>query len=132
MIQTNFRQKQRNGATFKILLLLIAILSINLTLPAQVTIGTSEEPLSGALLQLKDKDNVSDSTLNARKGLALPRVTLSEKKELYPMFLADPDNPASGPSTDYAANKPVLDKAHTGLIVYNLVENDDKELCMGV
>lgn len=132
MIQANFRQKHRNGAIFKILILLIAILSISMALPAQVTVGTNEEPLSGALLQLKDKDNVTDSTLNARKGLALPRVTLSEKKELYPMFLADPDNPASGPSTDYTANKLTLDKAHTGLIVYNLVEDDDKELCQGL
>ena len=50
------------------------------------------------------------------------------------MFLADPDDPASGPNTAYsgAANKEALDKAHTGLIVYNLTENDDKELCLGL
>lgn len=132
MKQTNFKQKHRCGVSFKILILLVAILSINMTLPAQVTIGTNEEPLSGALLQLKDKNNVPDSTFNARKGLALPRVTLSEKKELYPMFLADPDNPASGPNSGYATNKLALDKTHTGLIVYNLVEDDDRELCAGL
>lgn len=132
MKQTNFKQKHRKGIRFKILLLLVTILAVSPAIHAQVTIGTGEEPISGALLQLKDKNNVPDSTHNAYKGLALPRVTLSEKKELYPMFLADPDNPASGPNSDYAANKLILDKTHTGLIVYNLVEDDDKELCLGL
>jgi hypothetical protein len=108
------------------------MMSITSTLTAQVTIGANEAPLFGALLQLKDKNNVSDSTLNAYKGLAMPRVTLSDKKELYPMFLANPDDPSSGPNADYTANKATLDKTHTGLMVYNLVENDAKNLCLGL
>jgi hypothetical protein len=127
MEQTNFKQK-RQCPIFGVALLLAFTLSTH----AQVTIGLGEQPVSGALLQLKDKENVTDGTFNAHKGLALPRVTLSEKKELYPMFLADPGNPASGPNADYSSGKAVLDKTHTGLIVYNLVEDDNKELCLGL
>ncbi|MDR2005508.1 MAG: hypothetical protein LBQ74_21000 [Prevotella sp.] len=132
MKQANFKQKRRKGIRIKQLLLLVVISAMSLTIQAQVTIGLGEQPVPGALLQLKDKENVSDGTFNAHKGLALPRVALSEKKELYPMFLADPDNPASGPNSDYATNKLILDKTHTGLIVYNLVEDDEKELCLGL
>ena len=99
---------------------------------AQVTIGTGEEPDKGALLQLKNKDKISDNSANATKGLMMPRVNLSEKDQLFPMFLNDPDNPASGANTDYATNKNLLDKSHTGLIVYNLKEDNDKELCLGL
>ncbi|MDR0429674.1 MAG: hypothetical protein LBH58_04255 [Tannerellaceae bacterium] len=116
----------------KTVLLLGAISAMSLTMHAQVTIGSKEIPVAGALLQLKSKEQVSDSTSNSHKGLALPRVTLSDKRELYPMFLTNPDNPASGPNNDYRANKANIDKAHTGLIVYNLVADDEKELCKGL
>ena len=66
------------------------------------------------------------------KRQALPRVNLSQKNQLFPMFLKDSSNPASGPNDDYAANKASIDQMHTGLIVYNLVEDDDKELCLGL
>ncbi|MDR1502694.1 MAG: hypothetical protein LBT43_09595 [Prevotella sp.] len=133
MKQANLKRKEYGLITCKMLLLVI-VFAFTLGVQAQVTIGTGEEPVAGALLQLKDKANVTDGTFNAHKGLALPRVTLSEKKELYPMFLTDPNDPSSGPNAAYngAANKLALDKAHTGLIVYNLVEDDDKELCLGL
>ena len=102
------------------------------TMNAQVAIGILEDPEAGTLLQLKDVAGVTDDGVNAHKGLALPRVALSDKNELYPMFLANPDNPASGPNAAYSANKAGLDKILTGLIVYNLVEDDDKELCLGL
>lgn len=123
--------RNKSVTTFLVFIMLFLPLS---TLQAQVSIGSGEEPISGSILQLKEKDAVTDASSNAHRGLALPRVTLSEKKALYPMFLADPDDPASGPNTAYsgAANKEALDKAHTGLIVYNLTENDDKELCLGL
>lgn len=103
-----------------------------LSVKAQVTIGTGEEPIQGALLQLKSIDKVTNDTRNAYKGLALPRVTLSDKNQLYPMFLTNPDDPASGPNAAYQAGKTDIDKIHTGLIVYNLTEDDDKELCLGL
>ncbi|MBN9301792.1 MULTISPECIES: hypothetical protein [Dysgonomonas] len=131
MKQTNMRQMPKR-ISFGVLLLLIAIFCTNLTTNAQVTIGSGEPSATGALLQLKDKDNIIDGTANASKGLALPRVNLSQKNQLFPMFLKDSSNPTSGPSDDYAANKTGIDQMHTGLIVYNLVEDDDKELCMGL
>lgn len=132
MRQANFKQKRKNVRIIFRLLLLLAVFAFTQATHAQVTIGAGEQPVSGALLQLKDKENVTDSSSNASKGLALPRVTLSDKHELYPMFLQNPGNPASGPNSDYTANKSTLDKSHTGLIVYNLVEDDDKELCLGL
>ncbi|MDR0825599.1 MAG: hypothetical protein LBN74_10930 [Prevotella sp.] len=99
---------------------------------AQVTIGTGEETVKGALLQLKEKESITDDACNAYRGLGLPRVTLSDKRQLYPMFLTDPDIATSGPNAEYTANKATLDKTHTGLIVYNLVEDEDKDLCLGL
>jgi hypothetical protein len=126
----NFKKMKQKNLFFKLLLvvLLIAPLGAN----AQVTIGLNEESVAGALLQLKNIAEITDSTANATLGLALPRVTLSKRNELYPMFLNDPDNPDSGPNDNYATHKAILDKSHTGLIVYNLTEDDDEELNMGL
>lgn len=110
----------------------IFALMSTVNLNAQVTIGCDEAPVSGSLLQIKEVDDVATDAVNAHRGLALPRVALSDKNQLYPMFLKDPDNPASGPNAEYAANKAVLDKTHTGLIVYNITENESKELCVGL
>lgn len=131
MKRTNKRQIQKR-MPYGILLLLIAIFSTGLTMHAQVTIGSGEPAVAGALLQLKDKENIADGTANASRGLALPRVNLSQKDQLFPMFLKDSNNPTSGPNDDYTANKASIDQMHTGLIVYNLVEDDDKELCLGL
>ena len=103
-------------------------------LGAQVTIGLGESPEKGTLLQLKEKNNITDDAKNAYRGLGLPRVTLSKKDQLYPMFLSDPENPDSGPNTDYdnASKKADQDKKHTGMIVYNLVEDAGQDLCKGL
>jgi hypothetical protein len=108
------------------------VLIISFHTKAQVTIGEDEEPVTGALLQLKEKLGVTDGTSNSYRGLVLPRVTLSDKTQLYPMFLADPEDPNSGPNNDYAGNKASIDQIHTGMIVYNLVEDEDKDLCKGL
>ena len=110
--------------------LLVVLNAGEVHLNAQVTIGLVETPVKGSLLQLKDVDGVTDGGMNAHGGLALPRVVLSDKNQLFPMFLNDPDNPASGPNAEYAANKAVLDKTHTGLIVYNITEDDSNDLCL--
>ena len=130
------RVKSSLSAIELALLRSIFIMSILFSLPlithAQVTIGLGEEPVKGALLQIKEKKNVSDNSYNSYKGIAMPRVVLSDKKQLYPMFLVNSENPSSGPNADYSANKLALDKAHTGLIVYNLNEDDAKGLCLGL
>ena len=112
--------------------LMSALFFFTLVTYAQVTIGLGEEPVKGALLQLKEKENVLDDSHNSYRGFGVPRVALSDKKQLYPMFLADPEDPTSGANADYTANKQALDKTHTGLMVYNLNEDDDKELCLGL
>ncbi|MDR1679469.1 MAG: hypothetical protein LBR81_06790 [Prevotellaceae bacterium] len=99
----------------------------------QVTIGADEAPATGAILQLKEKTGVTDSTHNASKGFALPRVVLSDKMQLFPMFLANPENPTSTtPNAAYSANKAAIDKVHTGLIVYNLTSDDTQDLLPGL
>lgn len=104
-----------------------------------VTIGSMELSLPGAILQMKNKDGVTDDAFNSTKGMALPRVVLSQKKELFPMFLTNPQSPydpndptVNPPIQKYVDNKATWDKSHTGLIVYNLTENDEEELCLGL
>lgn len=83
---------------------------------AQVTIGIEEAPVSGSLLQLKDK-NVTDGKANATKGLLLPRVEL------------DAVNSVSGTIAQKLLNTLKLTlpsgitfnaEQHTGLMVYNI------------
>ncbi|NDV69581.1 FISUMP domain-containing protein [Dysgonomonas sp. 25] len=81
-------------------IIILALIVTTSSLHAQVSIGSPEAPNKGALLDLK-MDNQGMST----KGLAMPRVTLTDKDKLYPML-------ANG----YAASE---DAAHTGLIVYH-------------
>ncbi len=97
------------------------------SLRAQVTIGSGIEPNKGSLLQLKENDDVSGNE-NSYKGFNLPRVNLTDGNNLYPMFLKDPKDPASGPSDEYAANKAAIDKAHIGLTVYNVHETAESKV----
>ncbi|MCC8145322.1 MAG: hypothetical protein LIO93_02530, partial [Bacteroidales bacterium] len=92
-------------------------------LKAQVTIGMGEAPVSGALLQLKTiEDLISEGNANASKGMALPRVILTVRDQLYPMFLTDPTNPSSGEAEEYNSpeKKASLNASHRGLMVYNM------------
>lgn len=116
----------------KFLLLLLLFANFNLFLSSQVSIGLTEEANKGALLQLKTIENVTDGEANATKGLLLPRVNLSDKYELFPMFLKNPTDSTSGRIKDYDENKPDYDLKHTGLMVYNMDENYEKDLCLGV
>lgn len=89
--------------------LLLLVSSISIT--AQTTFGSLDAPVDGALLQLKNFDNSStNSTVNADKGLLLPRVKLTDIHNLYPMF-----------PLDY--NKQAEDFKHTGLFVFNTNDN---------
>lgn len=71
---------------------------------SQVTIGTSSSPINGALLQLKETNDIDS---NATKGLALPRVPLQNFNSLLPC----------------AENTPANQSAHKGLTVYNTTES---------
>jgi hypothetical protein len=102
-----------------ILFMIIALTSNNRCY-AQVTIGVDENPSKGSLLQLKDQSGVTDGNLpNASKGFSLPRVALSVRDKLYPMFGTD-----GSPSSDYTGNEiGNVDKEHVGMLVYNTYES---------
>ncbi len=80
----------------------------------QVTIGVGEEPVAGALLQLKDIPNITGGFANSTKGMILPRVNLTNLDKLYPMFPAVYDA--------------MENDKHIGLTVYNIHE----DACAGI
>lgn len=80
---------------------------------AQVTIGSIVPPASGALLDLKQNEEGA-----ATKGLLLPRVNLTNKEELYPMFESGYD---SSEKTE-----------HIGLLVYNTNTDACEEIYPGI
>ncbi|MFV0332016.1 MAG: hypothetical protein ACK5KL_19685 [Dysgonomonas sp.] len=110
----------------KILMLCCILFATVYTTKAQVTIGASEAPEKYATLQVKDKTEASlDAVTSEKGGLLLPRVELKKKKELLPFAT----------QAEVNANEQAYKDAklsHTGLIVYNLVENDAEELCLGL
>jgi hypothetical protein len=118
---TNFKLKNMRKI---ILVVALIIIYINMTLHAQVTIGADIAPLPGSLLDVK-QNNTNDA--NATKGIMLPRVRLSDLRNLYPMF----GSPGS-PDSKYASNKKELDSKHTGLIVYNVNESVSANLKKGI
>ncbi|MDR1503518.1 MAG: fibrobacter succinogenes major paralogous domain-containing protein [Prevotella sp.] len=93
-----------------------------LLLQAQVTIGSNIAPLGGSLLDLKENDSQG---ANSTRGLLLPRVQLSDVKNLYPIFTSN----GAGGYVD--ASKTDEDLRHTGLIVYVPKEFGDPINCPG-
>jgi len=104
----------------KLLLFLFVAYACFGTLPAQVTIGSNLKPNDGALLDIKESQT-SDGTFNTRRGVNMPRVALTDKGKLQPMYgyTGVDDTPAEA----------VL-KEHTGLMVYNTTE--DANFCPGI
>jgi hypothetical protein len=96
-----------------------------LPLNAQVTIGSTEEPVKGATLQTKNiPDVAADSAggVSSQLGIAFPRVALVNRDSLIPMYsYVSPDIP------DLPTQK-----KHRGLVVYNLTDNDAKDLEQGM
>lgn len=85
---------------------------------AQVTIGSNAPAKSGALLDLKEGSD--NNTINSTKGLMLPRLKLTDKNNLYPIF-ESPITPGQ-PNEKYNTlqKKEEQDALHTGLLIYNL------------
>lgn len=95
----------------RLIILVVSMLVFSITkFSAQVTIGSPEKTISGALLQLKNQQELSPGAVNATKGLGMPRVALNTVDKLYPMF------PNGYNSTE--------NEAHIGLIVYNTMEGN--------
>lgn len=93
----------------RLLVLFLLIFSLEGYIHAQVTIGASQAPVEGALLQVKENNN---NSANSTKGIGLPRVKLEDAKNLYPMFQSD------GSGGYVGAVKADEDANHVGLIVY--------------
>ncbi|WP_280645234.1 MULTISPECIES: hypothetical protein [unclassified Dysgonomonas] len=115
-----FRQNRKRIIYLFIKFLFIGLVSLSIStspLFAQVTIGSNAKPKQGALLDLKEDNELNRNT---DKGILLPRVNLEDKEELYPMFETN--------ASDYTNYEK---KIHTGLIVYNLTDDTDADLCPG-
>lgn len=110
-------------------LVTIFLMSIDMPLLAQVTIGSGNTPNKGALLDVKEYDATNPTTDNttATKGLMLPRVNLTEKNNLYPMFAEDADYNDS--TTDKKATEDAL---HAALTVYNMNTDFCEEIYPGI
>ncbi|SBW02826.1 hypothetical protein [uncultured Dysgonomonas sp.] len=118
--------KTKLAATLFGIFLILSCISPSI---AQVTIGQNEEPEKYSILQVKDhaidRSGSLDAVTAEKGGLLLPRVELKKKKELLP-FATETD--VSNNGQDYQDAKLL----HTGLIVYNLKEDEDEELCVGL
>lgn len=91
-----------------IFLLVTYVLSCNF-IQSQVTIGSRMQPATGALLDLKEFDP-DENNVTSKKGLLLPRVTLSDLYSLVDIKDGDSNSPS----------------AYTGMIVYNSVNTDNE------
>jgi len=74
---------------------------------SQVTIGMLLQPVKGAILDLKQQDDLTGNT-NSSKGVMLPRVLLTDINSLTPMLSGEDLSDAT------------LKLSHTGLVVYNV------------
>lgn len=97
----------QNKQTVFFLTLLLLLCSYT-SVFSQITIGVSDEPVTGALLQLK-QDEGDTGGANSRKGMILPRVVLTDLNKL----MMDGTAEYTGVDRD----------SHLGLVVYNVNEN---------
>jgi len=94
----------------QILLLISVCLFFSLPVYTQVTIGSDNVPSMGALLDLKENNNMG---ANASKGLGLPKVYLTNLKPVTPAQLAL----SIGNSGNWSLEE------HIGLLVYNIKQD---------
>ncbi|NDV70429.1 FISUMP domain-containing protein [Dysgonomonas sp. 25] len=100
--------------TQAIIISFIALLITATALQAQVTIGSGEKPVAGALLDLKQNANGQSS-----KGLSMPRVELTDINKLFPMFETVPGSGVANSDYNTSAKKTAQDQRHIGLLVFH-------------
>lgn len=108
-MKKNYLKTSKIRGVFLYLFIMLSVTRMS----CQVTIGSDIFPAKGALLELKEYDNASDNQ-TSDKGLLYPRVILTDKNELYPMY-----DPSDSDYTD-STKKDLILKKHTGLTVYNV------------
>lgn len=100
----------------KLFYVLVTVFLLSWKMNAQITIGSDVRPSSGTLLDLKENSDGMST-----KGLAMPRVSLKDLTNLYPMF--------TGSESDYAT----LKTTHAGLMVYNTKTQETADrICPGI
>lgn len=116
---------------------MLVMLLLTSGLKAQVTVGSNNSPEKAALLDIKEKIDKTGGPTVDKGGLLLPRVNLEKKYQLYPFVREAGYNPSNYDNSTY--NPDDMDPeyaseklAHIGLIVYNLVADDENELCLGL
>lgn len=100
-----------------LIFLIMGMYMNNLYVAAQVTIGSAEEPLSGALLDLKEHQ-ADNNNVTASKGLMLPRVAL---KKLTGNIAAT-----------LGVEETLSNEEHAGLVVYNISDTQCAAFPSGV
>lgn len=98
---------------------LVLILLLSLSMKAQVTIGSSQPPIRGALLELTEG-------LSTRKGIAMPRVKITN---MFPSSALELAKSIGNATDNYHLS------GHIGLTVYN--QNEDhcaypEPICKGL
>lgn len=88
---------------------------------AQVTIGSGLAPEGGSILDLKEFAAKSANE-TSDKGVVLPRVVLTNKYELYPMYW---NSNTSSEIADYTNNKADRKLSHAGMTVFNVSNSGD-------
>ncbi|MDR1561725.1 MAG: hypothetical protein LBS54_01390 [Dysgonamonadaceae bacterium] len=102
----------------------VIIIASNFTCAmAQVTVGSTEQSVNGALLQVKTiPDAASAGGANADRGLSLPRVALVSDTLLSPMYEVEVAKTLSE----------AVRLAHKGLTVFNVTDNENNNLAPGI
>ncbi|MDR0546940.1 MAG: hypothetical protein LBG77_05090 [Dysgonamonadaceae bacterium] len=109
---------------------IVLALNAGMALNAQVTIGSAVDPVKGALLELKEQA-ADTNNITASKGLMYPRVKLSSRTDLFPMFEKAAGSGVANADYNTPAKKAAEDLAHVGLMVYNTGSSEVGEgLCV--
>ncbi len=125
MKQSNFKQKYKRKINYHIILYILVMLGFSQIVNAQVTVGVGEKSEQYATLQIKDieKSNTTPRDITANKGgFMLPRVRLENKHQLLPFYTGDTT------AVEYKAAK----IEHRGLYVYNLTDDNERDLYPGL
>lgn len=116
----SFRSTKKTK-TFVYLFIVFVCLVLTESTTAQVTIGSNIPPEGGSVLDLKEFAAKSENQ-TSEKGVILPRVLLTNKNELYPMYWNSSTN---SELTEYTNNKTVLKRKHVGTTVFNVTNSGD-------
>ena len=99
------------------LIILFLPFVFGLEVQSQVTVGSSDDPIRGALLEIKDQPADADNVTATKGGFLPPRAKLVHIGELNPFVIAASDEEK---------------KQHEGLIVYNMTDNSEEGLEVGL